>query len=120
MLPRQEAKGLAASSPAADGADSNPFAVHWKLASAHAAKSRAWWVEKAKRELELDEYGGGGDACTVDDYQVPSRHATPFEPYPRLVLGAIGSFLEPFHGHLPPRVVKIFQKWPKVIKIFKD
>ena len=37
-------------------------------------------------------------------------HARPFEPYPKDVLGAVRTFLEPFHGHL----------WPKVIKIFKD
>jgi hypothetical protein len=42
---------------------------------------------------------------------VGEGHARPFEPYPRVVLGAIGSFLEPFRGHLSPKVIKIFKKW---------
>jgi len=33
------------------------------------AKSRAWWVHKGRQEQIMQEYGGGGDACTVDDYQ---------------------------------------------------
>jgi hypothetical protein len=36
------------------------------------------------------------------------HHARPFEPYPKLVLGAVISFLEPFRGHLSPKVIKLF------------
>ena len=36
-------------------------------------------------------------------------HARPFEPYPKLVLGAVSSFLEPFRGHLSPKIKKIFE-----------
>jgi hypothetical protein len=32
-------------------------------------KSREWWVHKGRQEQIMQEYGGGGDACTVDDYQ---------------------------------------------------
>ena len=36
-------------------------------------------------------------------------HARPFGPYPVLVLGAVSSLLEPFRGHLSPKVIKILQ-----------
>ena len=36
-------------------------------------------------------------------------HARPFEPYPKDVLGAVRTFLEPFRGHLSPKVIKIFE-----------
>jgi hypothetical protein len=32
-------------------------------------KTRAWWLEKGRTEQTMELYGGGGDACTVDDYQ---------------------------------------------------
>ena len=34
----------------------------------------------------------------------------PMWGYPRLVLGALGSFLEPFCGHVLPKVDKIYSK----------
>ena len=37
------------------------------------------------------------------------HHARPFEPYPKEVLGAVRTFLEPFRGHLSPKVIKIFK-----------
>jgi hypothetical protein len=30
--------------------------------------------------------------------------------YPRLVLGALGSFLEPFCGYLSPKIDKVYEK----------
>ena len=38
-----------------------------------------------------------------------ASHERPFERYPRLVLGAVRSFLEPFDGHLSPNDDKIFK-----------
>ena len=32
-------------------------------------KSRAWWQHTGRMEESMEVYGGGGDACTVDDYQ---------------------------------------------------
>ena len=36
-------------------------------------------------------------------------HARPFEPYPKDVLGAVRTFLEPFRGRLSPKVIKILK-----------
>ena len=44
--------------------------------------------------------------------RMPSSGSTegPWWGYPMLILGAVCSFLEPFCGHLSPKVDKIFQK----------
>jgi hypothetical protein len=39
----------------------------------------------------------------------PAAHKRPFELYPVPVLGAVCPLLEPFRGHLSPKVIKIFK-----------
>ena len=53
---------------------------------------------------------GGQDDNEVSEIIFVVSHARPFEPYPKLVLGAVSSFLEPFRGHLSPKVIQIFKK----------
>jgi len=38
----------------------------------------------------------------------PTSHATPFEGYPRAHFWKMGTFLEPYCGHVSPKVDKIF------------
>jgi len=38
--------------------------------------------------------------------EVPQYHARPFERYPKSAIGAIRPFLEPFCGHVSPKVDK--------------
>jgi hypothetical protein len=47
--------------------------------------------------------------ASVAELQAHAPHARPFEPCPVPVLGAVCPFLEPFRGHLSPKVIKIFQ-----------
>jgi len=41
--------------------------------------------------------------------EVPVFNATSFEYYPRVVIGAVRSFLEPFCGHVSSKIDPIFE-----------
>ena len=68
-------------------------------------KKRERWGARKKRTL----WGLGGG----DEKRSGLRRKTtkgPMWGHPMPVLGALSPFLEPFHGHLSPKVDEIFQK----------
>ena len=61
--------------------------------------------KRARPGLAGPSFTGGGRRPLL----VAPPHARPFECYPRVVPGAVRSFLEPFCGHVSPKIDRFFR-----------